>query len=96
LASRFSLATTAKAASARARRRAEARVSLERALSKLGLVSRSEARQLIAAGRVHVDGRVATNPLARVVPEHIDVRIDGLERERHTRSRSCCTNPAAT
>ena len=77
------MATTAKAASARARRRAEARVSLERALSKLGLVSRSEARQLIAAGRVHVDGRVATHPLARVVPEHIDVRIDGLKRERH-------------
>jgi 23S rRNA pseudouridine2605 synthase len=75
------LATTAKAASARAPRRAG--VSLERALSKLGLASRTEARQLIAAGRVHVDGRIATNPLARVVPERIDIRIDGVETERH-------------
>ena len=62
-----------------------AKVSLERALSKLGLASRSEARQLIADGRVHVDGRVITNPLARVVPERLDVRIDGVERERHQR-----------
>lgn len=76
------MATTANAASPKTLRRAKAKVSLERALSKLGLVSRSEARQLIAAGRVHVDGRVATNPLARVVPEKIDVRIDGLAKER--------------
>ena len=62
-----------------------AKVSLERALSKLGLASRSEARQLIADGRVHVDGRVITNPLARVVPERLDVRIDGVARERHPR-----------
>jgi 23S rRNA pseudouridine2605 synthase len=58
-------------------------VSLERALSKLGLASRTEARRLIAAGRVHVDGRIVTNPLARVVPERIDIRIDGVETERH-------------
>ena len=77
------MATTAKSASAKTLRRAKARVSLERALSKLGLASRSEARQLIAAGRVHVDGRVITSPLARVVPEQIDIRIDGLETERH-------------
>ena len=52
-------------------------------MSKLGLASRSEARQLIEAGRVHVDGRAVTDPLARVVPEQIDIRIDGVEKERH-------------
>lgn len=64
LASRFSLATTA-------------RVSLERALSKLGLASRSEARALILAGRVRVNGRPATDPSARVTPEQIAIDIDG-------------------
>lgn len=44
-------------------------VALERALSKLGLASRSEARRLIRDGAVSVNGRVQTNPLAAVVPE---------------------------
>ncbi|MCC7033072.1 MAG: rRNA pseudouridine synthase [Acidobacteria bacterium] len=54
-------------------------VSLERALSKLGLASRAEARRLIAAGRVAVDGRVALDPRAPVVPEAARVCIDGVE-----------------
>jgi len=52
-------------------------VSLERALSKLGLASRSQARQLILAGRVRIDGKTATNPLIRVVPERAQIVIDG-------------------
>lgn len=52
-------------------------VSLERALSKLGLASRSEARALIRDGRVRVDGRPETDPLASVVPERIRIEIDG-------------------
>lgn len=52
-------------------------VSLERALSKLGLASRQQARALILAGRVTVDGRVAANPLVRVVPERVRIEIDG-------------------
>lgn len=52
-------------------------VSLERALSKLGLASRSEARALITAGRVAVNGRVATDPAARVTPEMVRLAIDG-------------------
>jgi pseudouridine synthase len=44
------------------------RVALERALSKRGLASRSEARRLIRDGAVTVDGRVETNPLAAVDP----------------------------
>jgi 23S rRNA pseudouridine2605 synthase len=51
-------------------------VSLERALSKLGLATRSEARALIVEGRVRVGGRLARNPLQEVVPERIVITID--------------------
>lgn len=57
-------------------------VPLERALSKLGLASRTEARALIRAGRVTVDGRPTTDPLAPVVPERIRLEIDGRPAER--------------
>lgn len=57
-------------------------MSLERALSKLGLASRSQARSLIAAGRVRVDGRILDNPSLRVVPERLQIEIDGSVRER--------------
>ena len=52
-------------------------VPLERALSKLGVATRSEARALITSGRVQVDGRTATDPLRHVVPERIRITIDG-------------------
>lgn len=60
-------------------------VALERAISKLGLASRAQARVLIAEGRVTVDGAVITNPLAPIVPERVDLAIDGA---RPTRSRA--------
>ncbi len=60
-------------------------MSLERALSKLGLASRKSARALILDGRVTVDGRLMTNPSAPVVPERIHIRIDGATQ---TRSRA--------
>jgi 23S rRNA pseudouridine2605 synthase len=52
-------------------------VPLERALSKLGLATRSEARALILDGRVRVNGRCLRHPLTPVVPERIQVEIDG-------------------
>jgi len=52
-------------------------VPLERALSKLGLATRTEARNMIHAGRVAVDGRSETDPLREVVPERIQIEIDG-------------------
>ncbi len=57
-------------------------VPLERALSKLGLASRGEARELIRAGRVAVDGRTETDPLHEVVPEHVRIEIDGRPVQR--------------
>lgn len=53
------------------------RVPLDRALSKLGLASRADARRLIADGRVTVDGRVVRNPARAVVPESARISIDG-------------------
>ncbi len=52
-------------------------VPLARALSKLGIVSRTEAIALIQDGRVSVDGRVVRSPALPVVPERITVEIDG-------------------
>jgi 23S rRNA pseudouridine2605 synthase len=52
-------------------------VSLARAISKLGGASRAEAARLIASGRVTVDGERANDPARPVVPERIEIRIDG-------------------
>ena len=71
------MVTTAKAAFAKPLRRAKGTVSLERALSKLGLASRSQARVLIEQGRVTVDGGVVTNPALRLTPERVTIAIDG-------------------
>lgn len=54
-----------------------AAVPLVRALSKLGLASRSEAIALVLAGRVQVRGRVVRDPGHRVVPETAAIVIDG-------------------
>ena len=76
------MATTARAASARTLRRAKGTVSLERALSKRGMASRSEARALILDGRVTVDGAIVRNPSLPLVPERVTIAIDGSTRER--------------
>ena len=52
------------------------RVPLERALSKLGLASRSQARTLIHDGRVRVNGKVITDVRVMVVPEWARIEID--------------------
>lgn len=50
---------------------------LARALSKLGLASRSEAHTLIRAGRVTVNGLTVTDPATTVTPERVRIAIDG-------------------
>jgi 23S rRNA pseudouridine2605 synthase len=52
------------------------RVALERALSKLRLASRREAQQLVRDGRVTVNGRRVTDPLAAVSPERDRIEVD--------------------
>jgi pseudouridine synthase len=51
-------------------------VPLVRALSKLGLASRTQAIALVLAGRVRVNGRIRQDPGGLVVPERIAVTID--------------------
>lgn len=51
-------------------------VALVRALSKLGLASRTEAIAMVLAGRVRVNGRIERDPGRLVVPERIAVAID--------------------
>jgi 23S rRNA pseudouridine2605 synthase len=57
-------------------------VSLDRALSKLGVASRTEARALITSGRVAVNGLTITNAATRVAPEAIRLTVDGLVVQR--------------
>jgi 23S rRNA pseudouridine2605 synthase len=52
-------------------------VSLARALSKLGLCSRSEGARLVEAGRVTVAGRVERSPARRVDLRHARIALDG-------------------
>ncbi len=52
-------------------------VSLPRALSKLGLCSRSQALGLIEAGRVAVNGRVSKDATLRVSLEADRISVDG-------------------
>jgi 23S rRNA pseudouridine2605 synthase len=59
------------------RKRGAEAVSLARALSKLGWCSRAEARPLIEAGRVAVDGEVVRNPDARVDVRRARITVDG-------------------
>lgn len=51
---------------------------LDRILSEAGLVTRSEARRAVAAGRAKVDGIVVTAPETRFDPEVADIRFDGV------------------
>ncbi len=52
-------------------------ISLPRALSKLGLCSRTQAFGLIEQGRITVNGRVSKDPSLRVSLEHDHISLDG-------------------
>jgi 23S rRNA pseudouridine2605 synthase len=59
-------------------------VALERALSKLGAASRTEAQRLVRDGQVTVNGRVVRDPLAAVSPERDDLQVAGSRAARKT------------
>jgi len=59
-------------------------VPLERAFSKLGLASRTQARQWITEGRVRVDGKIVRDPLVAVTPEKIRLELDGKTFQKST------------
>jgi len=57
-------------------------VPLNRALSKLGLLSRAQATAAVREGRVRVNGRLVRDPAHPVVPERARIAIDGHVRSR--------------
>lgn len=61
------------------------RVTLVRALSKLGIASRKDAGALIVSGRVSVDGQRVTTPALLVNPERIQISVDDAEQARGRR-----------
>jgi pseudouridine synthase len=52
-------------------------MTLDRVLSRLGLASRTAARQAILAGRLKVNGKVARDPDLWVRPDHDSLHLDG-------------------
>ena len=62
-------------------------VSLNRALSKLGYCSRTQADALIAEGRVSVSGKVARDATLRVDPDRDAISVDG---QRVAAAKACC------
>ena len=51
-------------------------VSLERAISKLGVTSRSQAAKLVSGGKVSINGLVVTNPSFRISMEKAKIKIE--------------------
>jgi 23S rRNA pseudouridine2605 synthase len=58
------------------------KVPLNRALSKLGMLSRSQATAAILAGRVRVNGRIPRHPTTLVSLDHLDVSIDDAPQSK--------------
>src|SRR5687767_4369136 len=52
-------------------------VPLNRALSKLGILSRAQAMTAVRAGKVRVNGHVVRDPAMPVVPERVRIDVDG-------------------
>lgn len=61
------------------------RHALERVLSKAGLCSRTQARELVRAGRVRVNGRIALDPDEVCDADRDEVRVDGRRLEENER-----------
>jgi 23S rRNA pseudouridine2605 synthase len=59
------------------RRSATPKVSLARALSKLGFCSRTQAERLVAEGRVQVGGKTVRDALLRIDPDRDRIAVDG-------------------
>src|SRR3954470_19910557 len=60
----------------------DGRVALARALSKLGISSRSAAVAQIRAGLVAVDGQIVSDPAHPVVPERVRLTLRGTPVRR--------------
>ncbi|HEY0962194.1 MAG TPA: pseudouridine synthase [Pseudomonadales bacterium] len=70
-------------------------VPLSRALSKLGLASRTQTVEWIAAGRLAVNGRVCRDPALPVVPERDRFALDGQDLAPQARTCIVLHKPRA-
>ncbi len=68
-------------------------VSLSRALSKLGLCSRSQAETAVRDGRVRVNGRRVIDSSRRVTPESDAITLDGVVAEAAIRTYVMLNKP---
>jgi 23S rRNA pseudouridine2605 synthase len=59
------------------------RIGLARALSKLGYCSRSDAAELIRAGRVSLNGKIRRDPKTPVSGSSARIMVDGKSVEAH-------------
>jgi 23S rRNA pseudouridine2605 synthase len=57
-------------------------VSIARALSKLGVCSRSQGERLVEAGKVRVNGTLVRDVALRVTPERDAIEVDGVRVAR--------------
>src|SRR5689334_15612838 len=58
------------------------KIPLNRALSKLGVLSRAQATDAILAGRVRVDGRRVRKPTTMIVPGQARIELDGARAHK--------------
>jgi 23S rRNA pseudouridine2605 synthase len=61
-------------------------VPLVRALSKLGLASRTQTQAWISEGRLAVNGRIVKDPQKPVVPETDQFSLDGIALQQEART----------
>ncbi|RVD17095.1 pseudouridine synthase [Mesorhizobium sp. M4B.F.Ca.ET.017.02.2.1] len=64
----------------------EAGERIAKRLARAGLASRRDAEELIAAGRVKVNGKVLSSPAFNVMPDDI-IHLDGMEIPKIERTR---------
>lgn len=57
----------------------ETGVRLQKVLANAGVASRRVCEDLIAEGRVAVDGRIIVEPGVRVDPQAVSIKVDGLQ-----------------
>jgi 23S rRNA pseudouridine2605 synthase len=72
---------------------ASRKIGLARALSKLGYCSRSQAGELIRAGRVQLNGRVRRDPETPTRLEHDRIAVDGQAIDPQTKTYLMMNKP---
>lgn len=71
------------------------KIFLERALSKLGLASRSQTREWILKGRLKVNGKTVRDPLYPVFPGQDALTLDGKKVRRISRETILLYKPGS-